>query len=282
MKTRIFTIILIFVFILIIRYIGIYVAIDSGNMVLLQVTSFCNPLINAKPVTTYIPFQIISDAAPFGRPPLAYACSDFWREPTKYELDTIRILLENGANPNVDKGAPLKWGLRHRGENRFKIVKLLFDYGGKYNDSNLYLAELLSEDGSLINKDRYDLFIKWMQENDFQTYENGYYNYYDLITNAIYGNSYQELKYIFENYNVNVNYIDNDFIYSYLEYAVVKKRVEIFKLLIDYGADVNYINSKGKTLDDMIVTEVDDYEIKDRMLKILEVARSNAPNDTTS
>ena len=46
MKKKIIKIILLFAFILVFRYVGLYKCIDSGNIQLLKVMSFCNPLIN--------------------------------------------------------------------------------------------------------------------------------------------------------------------------------------------------------------------------------------------
>ena len=267
MVSKVLKTIKILIAILVIRYIGLFVFIN--NMPLLYSMSFCNPLINARPIIVYIP-PLAEFFPKLCQPPLIYAIDS-------YNYNAVRVLLKTGANPNIrttfSNSLPIEDCLHYGSENRFKIVKLLLDYGGRYNDSNIYLVKLLCKDGYLINNDRYDLFMRWMKENDFRNYEDGYYNYYNLITNAIYGNSYQELRYIFNNYELDVNYIDKEFKYSYLETAIRYKRVEIFKLLIDNGANVNYVNSNNNTLDDIITIEVEDYDVKNEMLKILKEAR---------
>ena len=283
MKARVVKIILIFAFISIIRYIGIYVAIDSDNMVLLQVTSFCNPLINAEPVTTYIPLQFISDAAPFGRTPLSYACSDFWRKSTEYELETVKILLKNGADPNANNDSALEWCLRYnKGKNRYKIAKSLIDYGAdykyviKYSDysylSNYYyLMDLLrteKTDTEETNEERYDLFVDWLNNNNFYDLQYSFttntgkeytYSYYDIVKRAIQTDCYNETKYILDIYDVDVNeeYFDDNI--TLLIVSIKSRNPRMFKLLIDNGGDINYVNSEGKTLDDFIYSIDFDY-----------------------
>lgn len=249
-------------------------------MVLLQATSFCNPLINAEPITSYIPF--FSEFAPFGRPPLVYACSDFWRNPTNHEFEIIEILLKNGANPNV--GKPIECCLRHGKNYRYKIARLLIDYGADYSDIMQWVFRNRKNDNEEVKNERFDLFIFILNNNKYNSKYHSKYLIYAILDQCD-----KEAYYLLENSNVNVNeeFYTTDDSYTPLFCAAQKRNTKMFKKLIDYGANIYYVSSKGNTVENIINSIKYDYgydknekwtrfnydDEKQEMLDILKSAR---------
>ena len=281
MKKKVIILILLLVFISVFRYIGLYKCIDNGNIQLLKVMSFCNPLINAEPVTHYIPLFHISEFAPFGRTPLSYACSDFLRRTTNdYEIDTIEILLKNGANPNI--GKPIEWCLRHGGARRYEKAKLLIDYGADYNDIMWCLCSTKKDDTEEVKNERFELFLFVLNNSNSRK---GY------LSDTIIGKCDRESYYLLENSNVDINeesYTTGDS-YTPLFCAAQIRNTKMFKKLIDNGANINYVSSSGNTVEDIITSNKYDYGYdeegnwtilnydneKQEMLNILREAREN-------
>ena len=288
MKKKIIKIIVSFILICILRYYGLYIAIDIDNTLLLNIMSKYNIMINLRPI---LELPIITLIFEHNETPLVYAISM-----NKY--NSVKVLLNNGADPNAVYGwkehysLPLEYCLRLGGPNRYKIAKLLLDYGAEYYDKYSYLIELVGHDEPESNDYKYSLFIEWLKNNDFNELKSGhkYYNTYELIRFAIFGNSYNELKYIFENYSIDVNNTYGDDEIPCIFLAVGNHRPEILKLLIEYGADIDIIY-RGKTIEERAMDDelkyqkeydrdkheyviVDYTEINQEMLNILSSYRN--------
>ena len=79
----------------------------------------------------------------------------------------------------------------------------------------------------------------------------------DIIINAIRRNDYEELSTLLTPDNIH-NKINN---WSYLDYAVYNRKIEIIKMLISMGIDINELddfkeNSLFKALDSLSITSV--------------------------
>ncbi len=79
----------------------------------------------------------------------------------------------------------------------------------------------------------------------------------DIIINAIRKNDYEELSTLLTLDNIH-NKINN---WSYLDYAVYNRKIEIIKMLISMGIDINELdnfkeNSLFKALDSLSITAV--------------------------
>ena len=116
MMTKVLKTIKVLIVILVIRYIGLFVLIN--NVPLLYSMSFCNPLINARPIIVYIP-------------PLAEILPKLCQPPIIYAIDydnynAVKVLLKTGANPNIrttfSNSLPIENCLHYGGENRYEIT----------------------------------------------------------------------------------------------------------------------------------------------------------------
>lgn len=247
MIKKVIKVIISLIMLFILRYHSIYFAIDSDNSFLLNLTSKYNFMINLRPVPE---LPIIMAIFEHNETPLVYAIK-------RDKYNSVNVLLNNGADPNAvygwkgNFGLPLEYCLRLGGPNRYKITKLLLDYGAEYYNKYSYLFELVEHDEPKSNDYKYSLFIEWLKNNDFNELKSGnkYYNTYELIRSAIFGNSYDELKYIFENYSIDVNNTYGDDEIPCIFLAVGNHRPEILKLLIEYGADIDIIY-RGKTIEE--------------------------------
>ena len=288
MKVFIVKVLFVLVVLLRLRYCAIYLAIDYNNTFALNIMSFYNYMINSRPIPNVPLINAIFD---YNETPLVYAIRR-----DKYE--SVKILLKNGANPNAlygwegNLGIPLEYCLRHGGKKRFKIADLLLEFGAKYRNETSFLIDLVGHDEPETNDYKYKLFVDWFDTNDFNVFNSNdnVDNYYYLIRSAIFGNSYNELKYIFENYNIDINYKYQQDDIPYVIYAISNHKPKILKLLIEYGANINIIH-RGKTLEELIKSDdlaskeeydresneyilVDYTEINNEMLNILNLARS--------
>ena len=273
----------VFLFILFIslsRYVGMYLSISYSNKMLLNIMSKYNPLINAKPMLSILPF--FGEIAPYGRTPLIYAISSG-------DFETIEVLLNNGADVNVTSlfnAKPLEWCLKHGGKNRYKIAKLLIENGANSFADNDFIIKLListkldDDDETLRCKN--ELFIEWMGKHYLYDKDLNYL----MIYYAVCGNSIDEFLYLMNNYDIDVNYKDNDGWYI-LEPAAENRNVEFFKLLIDYGANIDFIDENGMGIEDYILDEkfdkknlnneyklIDYNKEKEEMLKIINKIRN--------
>ena len=98
-----------------------------------------------------------------------------------------------------------------------------------------------------------------------------------------------------KNYDIDVNYKENED-WHILEPAARNRNVEFFKLLIDYGANVDFIDKHGMTIEDYILDEKYDKKLgydenhhpkykvidysneKEEMIKILNEVRNKNNN----
>ena len=285
---KFFVLILLIFLLTYVREIMIYPAIESKNMFLVNAMSIANPLIDFRPIPGSIIGEIFSY---YFHTPLIFAIR-------RGSYEAVEILLKNGANPNATDNygkynkLPLEYCLTYGGKDIYKIAELLIKNGAKYRNEASYLIYLLGKDDPGTNDYKYKLFIDWFKTNDLKIFDSNheYYNYYFLIRSAIFGNSYKELKYIFEHYSIDANYLYEHDDIPYTVLAIANHRPEILKLLIEYGADINII-FRGKTLEEMIKSDelvskkeydrerkeyivVDYAQINNEMLNIIKLAQS--------
>lgn len=273
MKSKVLKIILFVFFISVLRYVGLYITIDCNNMQLLKLMAFYNPLINVRPVIIYIP--PLAEMFPrYCQPILINAIDDD-------NVMATEILLDNGANPNIQASFSERialanclrtYKMRYR-KNRYKIAKLLSDYGAVYkskeNDIDYdYLSAILSswdrEDTKSVKKDKYELFIEWAKNhNNEMSKRINIYTYY-----AVTGHCYNELQYMFDNFNVDTNYKYKNI--TLLEKSIEINDAEIFEMLIDKGAKIENRYCNGIELETLICEKVTDIDTRNKMIKKLQ------------
>lgn len=263
------------------RYCGTYVAIDYDNYPLLKFMSVYNPMVNNRRILNIPPLNAIFF---YNETPLVCAIR-------RDNYEAVKILLQNGADSNAVYGwegnfsKPLEYCLLRGGKNRYKIAKLLLDYGAKYRSQTAYLEDLIAYDEPESNHYKYELFVDWFETNDFDLFDSKDYKYIGLIRSAIWGNSYNELKYLLDNFNIDLNYKHEQDDIPYVVLAIRDHKPLILKLLIEYGADIDIIY-KGQTLVEMLKSDelaskeeyeresdkyviVDYTQVNDEMLNIL-------------
>ena len=203
----------------------------------------------------------------YNETPLVYAIR-------RDNYDAVKILLENGANPNAEYGwegnfgLPLEYCLHHGRKNRYKIAELLLSYGASGFEDRHILIRLLAisrleddyETASYKNK----LFLQWM---------NQYYKYneefnYEIVYWAVDGNGIEEFLYMINNYTINLNQ-KNDKSQYILIPAARNRNVELFDLLIGYGAEFGFIDKNGKSIEDYILDVKYDKRVIDSEYKII-------------
>ena len=250
MKKKIIKIIVSFILICILRYYGLYIAIDIDNTLLLNIMSKYNIMINLRPI---LELPIITLIFEHNETPLVYAISM-----NKY--NSVKVLLNNGADPNAaygwkeNLGKPLKYCVRLGGPNRYKIAKLLLDYGAKGFESKTLLIDILShsnlDDNEYTLNEKKMLFLEWMSKN--YIYDNAFN--YEIVYWAVEGNAVDEFLYMINNYTIDLNY-KNDKSQYILIPAARNRNVELFKLLINYGANVDFVTKDGLTIENFITDE---------------------------
>ena len=233
---------------LILRYHSIYFAIDSDNSFLLNLASKYNFMINLRPVPDW--FRI--NGIDYNETPLVYAIK-------RDKYNSVKVLLNNGADPNAvygwkeNFGMPLEYCLRYGGKNRYKIAKLLKEKGADFFKNRHFILYLIEhkcfDDDEETLKYKYELFLEWM--NKFHT--DNEYDFY-IAYYAVNGNSLNEFMYMMENYDIDIN-LKEDAGFYILSLAAQNRNVEFFKLLIDYGANVDFITKNGLTIENFITDE---------------------------
>lgn len=257
---KIFALILLIFLLTYVRVILIYPAIELKNEFLVNIMSIANPLIDLQP----IPGSIIGEIfAYYSHTPLIFAIR-------KGSYEAVEILLKNGANPNATDNIseyynklPLEFchefGI---GKDRYKIAKLLIQNGANGFDDKHFITNLVAntelEDDNETQQYKYELFLEWMDKH---------YSYdeslnFQIIYWSVYGNAIDEFLYMMKNYDIDVNYKENDD-WHILEPAARNRNVEFFKLLIDYGANIDFIGKNGMTIEDYILDEKYDKRIVD-------------------
>ena len=249
MKKKIIKIIVSFILICILRYYGLYIAIDIDNTLLLNIMSKYNIMINLRPI---LELPIITLIFEHNETPLVYAISM-----DKY--NSVKVLVDNGADVNAVYGwkenykLPLAYCLEHGGQNRYKIAKLLKEKGANnFKDKNaLYdlIAHKCDDDNEETLKYKYELFLEWMNKFHTDNEDNFYIAYY-----AVFGNSLNEFIYMMENYDIDINSKEDAGFYI-LSLAAENRNIDFFKLLIDYGTNVDFITKDGLTIENFITDE---------------------------
>ena len=200
-------------------------------------------------------------------------------EINKYLLELTKLLLENGADPNLQTAtgqAPLYYAVR--AEN-FDLVKLLIENGADVNvqdkddETPLHYAafwdsvdiiKLLIENGVdpfIKNKDgkipldycknqevrqlledymkKYHSIQEKIKRNESSIFDN------DLLDSAYYNNLIEVKKCVYSgNYDINVQ---DDKGYTPLMYAIMNHNLNMIEFLVENGADVNLCNNKGQS-----------------------------------
>lgn len=245
MLKKFFRIFLFILFMELSRYIGMYISVSYSNKLLLNIMSKYNILINAKPILSNFPF--FGELAPYGRTPLIYAIS-------YGDFETVDILINNGADVNITSvfnAEPLDWCLKHGGKSRYKIAKLLVENGANSFQNKDFIISLVEhtelEDDIETQEYKYDLFLNWV--NKFNSFDEPFN--YEIIYWSVYGNAIDEFLYMMQNYDIDVNYKDSKGQYILIP-AVKNRNVEFFKLLINYGATVDFTTEGGKTIENYI------------------------------
>lgn len=146
--------------------------------------------------------------------PLVEACR-------KGDITAARNLLENGANPNYSYNGyfyPIEAACLYVSETRFEIVQLLVEHGA---DVSLFASN------------------RSAMEHELFSYQNAIEEY---------GEDFfiENIRFLLEHgADANQKTTENDYL---IHLAVYRTSGTVLRLLIeDYGADVNALDSKGKT-----------------------------------
>ena len=249
MKKKVIKVIVSFILICILRYYGLYIAIDIDNTLLLNIMSKYNIMINLRPI---LELPIIAQIFEHNETPLVYAIK-------RDKYNSVNVLLNNGADPNAVYGwkgnfrLPLECCLKYGGKNRYKIAKLLKEKGAKFFEDRHFILYLIEhkcfDDDEETLKYKYELFLEWM--NKFHT--DNEYDFY-IAYYAVFGNSLNEFIYMMENYDIDINSKEDAGFYI-LSLAAENRNVDFFKLLISYGANVDFITEDGLTIENFITDE---------------------------
>ena len=174
-----------------------------------------------------------------------------------YDIKTVKYLIEHGASVNqVDKDGniPLILYAWH-----YDLAKLYIEKGANYKHKNKNGYSLLFE---TIYKGNYNLLnyllknkIININEVDHEGY-NGLFWYLFSIKRKI-NEKNDNIFGLLLNNKININHHDN-YGDTALHWSIrLKLRKEIIKLLLDYGAEVNIKNNKGKTPLDIAIEKGD-------------------------
>ena len=176
-------------------------------------------------------------------------------------IDTIKLLLENGANPNSQNiygNTPLIFSV-HYNENKsliIEIVNLLLKYGANPNlgDNNneppLFVASMSSMYTYEIPlmMELIKLLLKKGANIDYQNM-GGNTALMEACENSFSADSHDPIKLLIENgSNVNLqNYDGQTALMKICEYANNKLSFETVKILLDNGAEPNLKDNDGRT-----------------------------------
>ncbi len=174
-------------------------------------------------------------------------------------IDIMRLLLEYGANVNINDDYPL----RYASENGYlEMVKLLLKYGANPNAYNNYAIDMAKENGYT---EIYNLLLKHSKSNESlrdkmtpkseeelkKSLEGLTQD--DLNDRLVLAVKSQYLSYMKALLDMGANPNSKKNGISALSYAVIgsittKPNLEVIKMLLDYGADPLLSSDKGTTI----------------------------------
>lgn len=200
------------------------------------------------------------------RQPLTVACY-------KGNFEAVKILVESGAKLDVvgtNGDTPLLLAIGSTSENRYDIIYYLIEKGAdinkkRYNNiGNAAIAELILADSK--TPKHYELF-QYMIEKGADIYKSSQRGC--ILFEACEANDIEIVRYLFENYNLDVNMQSSKGPYkkvyneSLLMMTAYRDASEVCEYLIEKGIDKNLKDSEGKT--------AYDWAIKYNASKVLEL-----------
>jgi hypothetical protein len=253
------------------------------------------------------------DISNISRIPLVLACINYRRkvydgtEHNKTSLEIIELLLNNGADPNI-KDSLMQFPLPPLYEVEFHshAMRLLINEGAnvdfKVDDNpesyepwylNEFIEYITSSYCKLTNKEKYQLFKLVINSSNLLKDKDGpgANILYTLFFNLENDNTYYDMfEYCVKNRKINPNLpLKGDgrtILHNFAE-SLNNRYKNLIKLLIDSGADINYLwnfDGTSKTpLDLMYLEDVDNESIKfmrqlgAKTAKELEAAKPNSP-----
>ncbi|MDR2822785.1 MAG: ankyrin repeat domain-containing protein [Acholeplasmatales bacterium] len=181
---------------------------------------------------------------------LEYACSN-------ENLDAIKVLLANGANPNNPKGIPPLFATFYYSSRTksFEIIDILIENGvdlnNKFQNSNV--LHFLIEEMLYNRRSSNEIFeyIRTLIEKYNVDYKNCSYWGNLINDSALYGN-FELLDYFLNEKNISLNEV-NEQGNSALHYAVFGRKVESVKYLLELGIDRYILNNEKMSPYDIAV-----------------------------
>lgn len=174
--------------------------------------------------------------------------------------DIVRLLLERGADPNVQDGIndyPLLAALGTNNTERFSIAMLLIEYGAdvdiKYNSANpiTYALKVHENEPKKTLLESVDLLRILLEKGSSPTVHYG--NGFSMLTWAAHLGNAPAVKFLIENGYSDVNEVD--FYQNTALIAAAKSELnmnanpryeDITMYLLNHGADVMLLDAEGK------------------------------------
>jgi len=160
---------------------------------------------------------------------------------TYCDIEIVRILLEHKANTTLLDENILSTLLWRSSELRVDIFQLLVDYGANINDVNYYDYAPIHTATAMKNIEAIRILLKFKVDVNMKGRENRTALHY-----AANGNWVEGARLLLEN-KADPNSVDYCSFTPLTRAATYENNIDVMRLLLEYGANVNWTNNYGWT-----------------------------------
>ena len=196
----------------------------------------------------------VFDAGRVNYPLIEACCSD--------NFEIVSILVDSGADVNCNDGrTPLSVTYGGKQENWYQISLFLIERGASLDYTTEYSGEYLSILEDIVYPRIGAALPGYVPESDTEVFEAFCYaiencdhskvNWKNVLQEAVTFDRIEIVQFLLENKYCDVNAVSYEM--SPLMFAARDSTPEMVQLLLEYGADINYTASDGKTAYDCAV-----------------------------